>query len=186
MKYWQAVFLLVLSLGLLSCTANVALVKNETGKPYSVKGKTYVPLKKVAAGHVQKGVASWYGPGFHGKKTSSGEKYDMYNMTAAHNVLPMNTLIKVTNLANNKAVVVRINDRGPFIDDRIIDLSYGAAKELGMLGPGTVPVRLAVLDSRDATKPARYIAETPKPKFIRTPNPFYAQASTGLLALSRN
>lgn len=187
MKFWHAVIPLLLSFGLLSCTANVAVVKNESsGKPYSVNGKTYVPLKKVAAGHVQKGTASWYGPGFHGRKTSSGEKYDMYSMTAAHNVLPMNTVVKVTNLVNNKEVVVRINDRGPFIDDRIIDLSYGAAKQLGMLRPGTVPVRLAVLESRDTTKSNQYLAATPKSKPIRAPNPFYAQASTSLLALSRN
>ena len=169
MKFWHAVIPLLLSFGLLSCTANVAVVKNESsGKPYSVNGKTYVPLKKVAAGHVQKGTASWYGPGFHGRKTSSGEKYDMYSMTAAHNVLPMNTVVKVTNLVNNKEVVVRINDRGPFIDDR------------------TVPVRLAVLESRDTTKSNQYLAATPKSKPIRAPNPFYAQASTSLLALSRN
>ncbi len=186
MKYTQTLIFLALSVGLLSCTANVSIVKNETGKPYTVNGKTYVPWKKVAAGHVEKGTASWYGPGFHGKKTSSGEKYDMYSMTAAHNLLPMNTLVKVTNLTNNKAVVVRINDRGPFIDDRIIDLSYGAARELGMLRPGTVPVRIAVLESRDTTSPTRYIAEKQKTKPTRAPNPFYADASMGLLALSRN
>ncbi len=186
MKYWQTALLLPLWIALLSCTAHVALVKHETGKPYSVKGKTYVPLKKVAAGHLQKGIASWYGPGFHGKKTSSGEKYDMYSMTAAHNVLPMNTLVKVTNLTNNKAVVVRINDRGPFIDDRVIDLSYGAARELGMIGPGTAPVQLAVLDSRDTTKPPRHIAQALPTMPARAPNPFYARSSMGLLALSRN
>jgi rare lipoprotein A len=186
MKYLRAIILVTLSIGLLSCTAHVGLVKQDTGKPYCVKGKTYVPLKKVAVGHVQKGIASWYGPGFHGKKTSSGEKYDMYSLTAAHNVLPMNTLVKVTNLANNKAVVVRINDRGPFIDDRIIDLSYGAARELGMLRPGTAPVHLAVLDARDTAKPTQYVAQAPKPSPVRAPNPFYPQSSMGLLALSRN
>jgi rare lipoprotein A len=93
----------------------------------------------------QTGEASWYGPDFHGKLTSSKEIYDMYDMTAAHNSLPFGTYVVVTNLINGKSAVVRINDRGPFVKDRIIDLSYAAALALDMVGPGTAPVKLEVL-----------------------------------------
>jgi len=96
---------------------------------------------------VQTGLASWYGKDFHGKLTSNKEVYDMYAMTAAHKSLPFNTRVKVTNLGNHKSVVVRINDRGPFIKGRIIDLSYTAAKKLAMVGPGVVPVRVEILRS---------------------------------------
>ncbi len=94
---------------------------------------------------VQVGTASWYGPGFHGNRTSSGEIYDQYDLTAAHQTLPLGTRVVVTNLQNGKAVEVRINDRGPFVKGRAIDLSYAAARSLGMIGPGTVPVRIEVL-----------------------------------------
>ncbi len=90
-------------------------------------------------------MASWYGPGFHGKSTSNKEVYDMYDMTAAHRTLPFGTHVMVTNLQNNRSVTVRINDRGPFVKDRIIDLSLAAARQLEMLGPGVIPVRLEVL-----------------------------------------
>lgn len=186
MNYCRIIVIVLLSACVCACGARVATVKKETGKPYTVMGKTYTPLKKVASGHFQKGVASWYGPGFHGKKTASGEVYDMHDMTAAHNILPLNTVVKVTNLSNDKAVVVRINDRGPFIDDRVIDLSFSAAKELGMLTPGTVPVALAVLETKDTSRPSRYLAQAPKTHPKRAPNPFYVHASSGLLALSRN
>ena len=96
-------------------------------------------------GGVETGVASWYGPDFHGKLTSNREIYDMYDMTAAHRTLPFGTYVMVTNLENGRTATVRINDRGPFVGDRIIDLSYAAARVLGMIGPGTVPVRLEVL-----------------------------------------
>ncbi len=102
--------------------------------------------KLVPRGDVQTGVASWYGPDFHGKSTSNKEIYDMYDMTAAHQTLPFGTFVMVTNLDNGKAVIVRINDRGPFVGDRIIDLSYAAARLLDMVGPGTIPVRLEILD----------------------------------------
>jgi len=91
------------------------------------------------------GLASWYGPDFHGKRTSNWEIYDMYDMTAAHRTLPFGTQVMVTNLENGRAATVRINDRGPFVGDRIIDLSYAAARVLGMIGPGTVRVRLDIL-----------------------------------------
>src|SRR5437870_3968394 len=94
---------------------------------------------------VQVGVASWYGPGFHGNRTANGEIYDQYELTAAHPSLPLGTRVMVTNLENGRAVQVRVNDRGPFVDGRAIDLSYAAARTLGMVGPGTVRVRIEVL-----------------------------------------
>ena len=98
-------------------------------------------------GATQQGVASWYGPGFHGEATTSGEIYDQYSMTAAHPTLPLGTRVDVTNLLNARTVEVRINDRGPFVGDRVIDLSYAAAQKLDMIGPGTAPVRIEVLDA---------------------------------------
>ncbi|MDX1807920.1 MAG: septal ring lytic transglycosylase RlpA family protein [Sulfurospirillaceae bacterium] len=115
-----------------------------TMRPYTVDGKTYYPTT-VSVGDTYSGVASWYGKDFHGKKTSDGEYYNMYDMTAAHKTLPMNTMLRVTNLRNNKSVVVRVNDRGPFVKTRIIDLSYEAALRLGMASIGTAPVRLQVI-----------------------------------------
>lgn len=115
-----------------------------TMKPYEVNGKIYYPTV-VKVGSRYRGIASWYGPDFHGKQTSSGEYYNMYGFTAAHKTLPMNTMVKVTNLNNNKSVIVRINDRGPFVKNRMIDLSYAAAKKIGMIGTGTAPVELEVL-----------------------------------------
>jgi rare lipoprotein A len=96
-------------------------------------------------GGSQTGLASWYGPDFHGKLTSNKEIYDMYDMTAAHRTLPFGTQVMVTNLENGRAATVRINDRGPFVGDRIIDLSYAAARILGMIGPGTARVRLDII-----------------------------------------
>ncbi len=123
---------------------NSKAVQRATMRPYSVNGKTYYPTV-VQTGDTYRGIASWYGPNFHGKKTSNGEWYDMYAMTAAHKTLPMNTIVKVTDLLNGKSVIVRINDRGPFVKNRIIDLSYAAAKKLGIVASGTAPVRLEVL-----------------------------------------
>lgn len=113
-------------------------------KPYTVRGKTYYPLKS-AHGFVEEGTASWYGKDFHGKKTANGERYDMYDMTAAHKLLPFNTQLKVTNLSNGKEIVVRVNDRGPFVGDRIIDLTHTGASRIGMLGPGTARVRIETI-----------------------------------------
>src|SRR5881396_4388682 len=94
---------------------------------------------------VQVGVASWYGPGFHGNRTANGEIYDQYELTAAHPSLPLGTRAMVTNLSSGRAVEVRINDRGPFVDGRAIDLSYAAARTIGLVGPGTGRVRIEVL-----------------------------------------
>lgn len=99
----------------------------------------------VAAASTSVGVASWYGPGFHGRLTANGERYDMYAMTAAHKTLQFGTKVKVTNHDNGKSVVVRINDRGPFVGGRVIDLSRSAADAIGMVGPGTAPVTVEVV-----------------------------------------
>jgi len=103
---------------------------------YSVFGKTYYVMQS-ANNYVERGIASWYGTKFHGNKTSNGETYDMYKMTAAHKSLPIPTYVEVTNLKNGKKVILRVNDRGPFHHNRIIDLSYVAAKKLGIVGTGT-------------------------------------------------
>lgn len=100
----------------------------------------------IPRGNIQTGLASWYGPDFHGKKTSSQEIFNMYDLTAAHNTLPFGTYAMVTNLDNGKSVQVRINDRGPFVRGRIIDLSYAAARVLDMIGPGVSRVRVEVLN----------------------------------------
>jgi len=113
--------------------------------PYVVRGIKYYPIK-VKTGQIYRGSASWYGPKFNGKLTSNGETYDMYAMTAAHKTFPMHTIVKVTNKLNGLSTVVRINDRGPFVDDRIIDLSKSAARKIDMIGVGTAPVVLEILD----------------------------------------
>ena len=95
--------------------------------------------------YAERGIASWYGRDFHGRKTSSGQTYDMHAMTGAHKTLPLGTYVSVYNLRNGKKVVVRINDRGPFVRGRVIDLSYGAAKQIGLVGPGTAPVEVVAL-----------------------------------------
>lgn len=115
-----------------------------TMRPYRINGKTYYP-SVVEIGDTASGVASWYGPNFHGKLTSNGERYNMYAMTAAHKTLPMNTIVKVTNLRNFKTTIVRINDRGPFVNNRIIDLSKSAASQIDMLAKGTAPVKLEII-----------------------------------------
>ncbi|NOY16705.1 MAG: septal ring lytic transglycosylase RlpA family protein [Gammaproteobacteria bacterium] len=113
-------------------------------KPYVVFGKRYVPLKS-SQGFRQKGTASWYGKKFHGKRTSSGEAYDMYKMTAAHTVLPLPSYVRVTNLRNGRSVVVRVNDRGPFKHDRVMDLSYAAAMKLDVVKSGTAAVEIVAV-----------------------------------------
>ena len=114
------------------------------GKPYQVFGKWYQPLTD-ATGFKQRGIASWYGEQFHGRKTSNGEIYDMYAMTAAHKTLPLGTWVRVSNLENGNSIEVRVNDRGPFVGDRIIDLTYTGAKALGYIGPGTAQVEVTAL-----------------------------------------
>ena len=152
MKILKLIFFIV-TLFFLGCTSksyvtkvyNVPNVSNPTKKPYSVNGEIYYPLNRVNVGWSQRGIASWYGPNFHGRYTSNGEIYNMYALTAAHKTLPMNTIVKVTNLNNGKSVIVRINDRGPFVKGRIIDLSYAAGKKIGLDVTGTAPVLIKVI-----------------------------------------
>lgn len=115
-----------------------------TQRPYKINGKTYYPIPS-AQGYRQIGIASWYGHPFHGRKTSNGETYNMYAWTAAHKTLPMNTHLLVENLDNGRKVTIRINDRGPFVRGRIIDLSYNVARKLGVVKKGTARVRLTAL-----------------------------------------
>jgi len=118
------------------------------GRPYQVAGKWYYPLDSNAQ-YSQVGIASWYGKKFHGRKTANGETYNMYAMTAAHTTLPMPSLVLVTNLDNGKSVKVRVNDRGPFVKGRLIDLSYAAAKALGYAKQGTARVRVQTLNAAE-------------------------------------
>lgn len=122
------------------------VVRSKYGNPdsYEVFGKTYY-VKKTAQAFRQKGIASWYGSKFHGRRTSSGEQYDMYAMTAAHKTLPIPVYVEVTNLDNNRKAIVRVNDRGPFHPGRIIDLSYAAATRLGVAKTGTANVIIRVV-----------------------------------------
>lgn len=113
---------------------------------YEVLGKRYYPLKS-ARGFHERGIASWYGPEFHGALTSTRESYDMYQMTAAHKSLPLPTWVEVTNLGNGRTVTLRVNDRGPFKDNRVIDLSYAAALALDVVTPGTALVEVRAIDS---------------------------------------
>lgn len=125
-------------------------------RPYSVDGIRYVPLLK-AEGFREEGLASWYGEEEHGKPTSSGETYDMYKMTAAHKVLPLGSNVRVTNKANGRQITVRVNDRGPFVAERVIDLSFQAAKELDMVDHGVIPVAIEVM-STSPVSPATEIS----------------------------
>jgi rare lipoprotein A len=118
-----------------------------TQRPYTIKNKTYYPIAS-AEGYREKGIASWYGTYFHGRPTANGETYDMNDMTAAHKTLPMDTMVLVKNLENGRETVVRINDRGPFIRGRIIDLSRAAARDIGMLTSGIARVQVVAIDPR--------------------------------------
>lgn len=140
-----------------------AVPKNEprsrygNGPYYTVFGKTYKVLDS-SYGYQQSGVASWYGTKFHGRRTSSGEPYDMYAMTAAHKSLPLPTYARVRNLNNNRSIIVRVNDRGPFVDNRLIDLSYAAARKLDMIRDGTGLVEVTAI-SFDRASPVETYEE---------------------------
>lgn len=138
------------------------LSRQGNAKQYTVLGKRYSVMPN-ALGYVEEGVSSWYGLKFHGELTSNGERYNMYEMSAAHKTLPIPTYLKVTNLENQKTVVVRVNDRGPFHEDRIIDLSFAAANRLGFANKGTARVKL------EAIVPARPKTLSPKPKQVLKP-----------------
>ena len=128
--------------------------KSRYGNPrsYTVYGKRYYP-RKSSDGYRERGIASWYGTKFHGRRTSSGEPYDMYAMTAAHKTLPLPTYVRVTNLENQRSVVLRVNDRGPFHENRLIDLSYTAAAKLDILSEGTGFVEVVALNPRAPAEP---------------------------------
>lgn len=126
--------------------ANEPLSRYGNPESYTVRGKTYQVMKS-SQGFVQSGDASWYGTMFHGRKTSSGEIYNMYAMTAAHKSLPLPTYVEVTNKSNGRTAIVKVNDRGPFHDGRIIDLSYAAAQKLGVVGVGTAPVEIRAINT---------------------------------------
>jgi len=144
--------------------------------------KSPKPLEPVP-GASQIGVASWYGPGFHGRRTANGEVYNQYALTAAHRTLPHGTWVEVTNLANQETVRVRINDRGPYVDDRIIDLSYTAAQRLDMLRSGIAPVRVEVLDA-DVVPELIPVAAAPQPWRVPAPPPVVAVAAPPLMAVA--
>lgn len=149
--------LCAVSLSLMGCTDNGILLKSngknyvsldpngvyKIGTPYQVNNIWYYPQEDYAYKEV--GIASWYGPDFHNGMTANGEKYDMHALTAAHRTLPLPSIVKVTNLENGKMVVVRVNDRGPFVNNRIIDVSKAAAEILGMTEQGTAKVRVEIL-----------------------------------------
>lgn len=134
-------FLLLVGCASLSNQNTTCVYNKKYGRKmcYKQYGKQYQVLGS-SKNYEEKGVASWYGRGFQKKRTSSGERYNMYSLTAAHKTLPLHTRVRVTNLSNGRSVVVRINDRGPFISNRLIDVSYAAAKQLHMVGQGTTPV----------------------------------------------
>jgi len=152
-----ALFTVFVFTGLMGCASAPEVVAPEVvaperaergAMPYQVGERVYYPLAEVDE-FQQEGIASWYWPGFNGKLTSNGEVFDMHAATAAHKTLPFNTRVRVINLKNQRQTEVRINDRGPFVSERIIDLSFGAARDLGMVEDGTAPVHLIALDPPD-------------------------------------
>jgi rare lipoprotein A len=156
-------------------------------KPYSVYGIAYTPLADTN-GYRERGIASWYGKKFHGRRTSSGEPYDMYAMTAAHKTLPLPAYVRVRNLQNGRSIIARVNDRGPFLHNRLIDLSYAAAAKLGILDSGTGLVEVEVANPDEPTTqvasvetyPLQVISsaaaeELPKSQAIAAPPKLYLQ-----------
>jgi rare lipoprotein A len=157
--------------------------RSRSGNPpfYDVFGKRYYVLSS-GVGYVERGVASWYGPGFHKVRTSTGESYDMYAMTAAHKTLPLPAYVRVTNLQNGRSIVVRVNDRGPFVGNRIIDLSYTAASKLDMLRNGTAMVEVRSLEPVSANTPL--LAQVAAPP-TAAPNAATPNAATPNTAASK-
>jgi len=132
-------------------------------RPYIVNGERYYPLPH-SNGFVQTGKASWYGKDFHGRPTASGAAYNMYRKTGAHKTLPLGTYVRVLNLENGKQTVVKINDRGPFVKGRIIDLSYAAARDIGLIGPGVAKVRIEAL----GRQVGEYVSKSGKDPVVET------------------
>ena len=163
----------------LSSPAPYAIPPSKYGNPetYEVFGREYQVLTS-SEGYRQRGIASWYGPKFHGKRTSSGKTYDMHQLTAAHKTLPIPTFVQVSRLDTGQSIVVEVNDRGPFVDDRLIDLSYAAATKLDMVGAGTAPVEVKALppyqylarhkgQPRESYHPAQPLVATVQPSGAR-------------------
>jgi len=148
---------------------------------YDVLGKRYYTLAS-SQGYQEKGIASWYGSKFHGRRTSSGEMYDMYAMTAAHKTLPLPSYLEVTNLSNGRMVIVKVNDRGPFHDNRLIDLSYTAAKKLGIIGHGTGMVKIRAITGGEA--PVNIVSNVQQKPIIDKPVSIYLQV--GAFSTSTN
>ncbi|HKU69246.1 MAG TPA: septal ring lytic transglycosylase RlpA family protein [Burkholderiales bacterium] len=157
----------------------VEAIRSATSRPYVAMGKTYTPMTSLQP-YKARGIATWYGRRYHGKPTASGEIYDMYSMSAAHPTLPIPSYARVTNLANGKTVVVRVNDRGPFVDGRIIDLSYSAAHRIGVLAGGSamVEVEAIIPDASGSVAAAPRAPAPPAPKpeaapvaVVREPEP---------------
>ena len=143
-------FVIILILFFYSCTASPRYTSNQNNNALSNYGKNYSSNNKFNVNKkVYTGVSSWYGQDFHGNLTANGEVYDMYGITAAHKEFPLNTVARVTNLDNWKSIILRINDRGPYIDGRILDCSYGAAKKLGFIKAGTANVEIKVIEWGD-------------------------------------
>ena len=144
-------FICLIVLVLISCTAapryNLNSKNNNSSKTYKPKKTNEESINRNKMEY--KGVSSWYGKDFHGNLTANGEVYDMYGITAAHKEFPLNTWARVTNLANDKSIILRINDRGPYVGDRILDCSYGAAKKLGFLEQGTTNVKINIIEWGD-------------------------------------
>ena len=140
--------ILLLIVFLFACTASPRYNSGNIKKNSNFKVKSN---KSIYSKHkkIYKGVASWYGPNFHGKLTANGEVYDQYGVTAAHKELPLNTIARVTNLDNDKSIILRINDRGPYAKNRILDCSYGAAKKLDFLNQGTANVKIEIIEFGD-------------------------------------
>lgn len=136
-----------------------------TQKPYTIKGKTYYPIPS-ARGYRERGIASWYGRKFHGRKTASGETYNMHAKTAAHKTLPMHTVLLVRNLENGRETVVKVNDRGPFIRGRIIDLSYTAALEIGLDQSGIARAEIIALGEATGATPRKAPVRLKYPDFF--------------------
>lgn len=141
------------------------LAKTGNAPSYVVNGQRYF-VKSNPHGYVERGLASWYGKPFHGRKTSSGEIYDMHAMSAAHKTLPLPTYARVVNLTNGRSIVIRINDRGPFHDERLIDLSHTAAVKLGVTKTGTASVEIRVIEPEPVVKPSIFLAALNKTKTI--------------------
>ena len=141
----KILFIFILFILSFSCTVS----PRYNASNHSIDSKISKSDKNYSNKSVYRGVSSWYGPNFHGKLTANGEIFDMYGTTAAHKTLPLNSIVRVTNLENNKSIILKINDRGPYVGDRILDCSYGAAKKLGFDKAGTTSVEIRIIETGD-------------------------------------